>query len=94
MNYNVTVSGKSAQVSLNPDGKGGLTGQITHTQYGNGTIQATQQGNTVNGTVQLDGHNADFKATINGHAIAGTITPTGFLGAILGSSSFTGTQAA
>jgi hypothetical protein len=94
MNYNVTVKGQAAQVTLNPDGKGGLTGQITHTQYGDGQISATQNGNALEGRVTLDGHDAVFKATINGHAIAGTITPTGFLGAILGSSSFTGSQAA
>lgn len=93
MKYNVTVKGQAALVTLNPT-NGGLAGTITHTQYGDGQITATQNGNKITGSVQLHGHNADFEATINGAAIAGTITPTGFLGAILGSSSFTGTQAA
>ena len=38
MKYNVNVGSHQAQVELNEDGKGGFTGTITHTDYGDGAI--------------------------------------------------------
>lgn len=94
MKYNINVGSHAAQVELNEDGKGSFTGTVTHTEYGDGAISGKVNGNSFTGTVNLDGHDADFKASTNGLAISGTITPTGFLSMLVGPSSFTGTKAA
>lgn len=90
MKYNIQAGKHPAEVELNMDGKGGFTGTITHTEYGDGQITGGQQnGEQLTGKVVLDGHNADFKATVSGASISGAITVGWFF-----SQDFSGIQAA
>jgi hypothetical protein len=94
MNYNINIGSHAATVNLTEDGKGGFTGVVSHTQYGAGKVSGTYTPGAFTGTVNLDGHNADFSATVSGANISGVITPTGFLAMIAGPASFTGTETA
>lgn len=93
--YNVVVDGKhNAEVHLNADGKGGFTGEVLHTELGDGTItNGVETGSSYKGNVNLNGHNCAFVASVSGDSVSGSIsTHIIFLGTIV--KSFTGTVAA
>lgn len=89
MKFNITAGSHPAQVNLQMDGKGGFTGVISHTEFGDGQItQGRQEGEKLTGKVVLDGHTADFKATVSGSNIHGRVSLNWLMG-----QDFTGTQA-
>lgn len=89
MKFNITAGSHPAQVDLQMDGKGGFTGVISHTEFGDGQItQGRQEGEKLTGKVVLDGHTADFKATVSGSTIQGRVSLNWLMG-----QDFTGTQA-
>jgi hypothetical protein len=75
MKYDITVDGgETAEITIEPDGKGGFVGQIVSKDYGTGGFSdGVQDGNLLKGTVELDGYQAAFTATISGAAISGTL---------------------
>lgn len=90
MKFNIAVGSHPAQVDINMDGKGGFTGVISHTEFGDGQItEGSQSGGELTGKVSLDGHTADFHATLSGSSIKGTVRLNWLM-----SQSFTGTLAA
>lgn len=90
MKFNIQAGSHAAQVDITMDGKGGFTGVISHTEFGDGQITGGKQdGEDLTGAVALDGHNADFKATVSGASITGTISVGWFF-----RQDFTGIQAA
>lgn len=90
MKYNIQAGSHDAQVELVMDGKGGFTGAITHTEYGDGQITGGQvSGDDLTGQVVLDGHTAKFEAKVQGATITGKLTVSWFW-----SQDFTGIQAA
>jgi hypothetical protein len=88
MKYNITAGSYSAQIDLMLDNKGGFTGTITHTKYGDGQItDGVQTGPSLKGTATLDGHVADFEAIVSGASISGRVSLNWLLG-----QDFTGIQ--
>ena len=89
MKYNIQAGSHAAQVELTPDGHGGFTGAITHTEFGDGQITGGKQdGDELTGTVVLDGHTAKFEAKVQGASISGKLTVGWFW-----SQDFTGIEA-
>lgn len=75
MKYNIQAGAHAAQVDLDMDGKGGFTGVISHTEFGDGQITGGQvSGDELIGSVDLDGHTAKFEAKVTGASIAGKLT--------------------
>jgi hypothetical protein len=90
MKYNIQAGKHPAQVNLTMDGKGGFTGVISHTEFGDGQITGGKQnGEELTGSVVLDGHTADFEAKISGASISGRVSLNWLMG-----QDFTGVQAA
>jgi hypothetical protein len=90
MKYNIQAGKHAAQVELSMDGKGGFTGVISHTEFGDGQITGGKQdGEELAGKVVLGGHTADFEAKISGASITGRVSLNWLMG-----QDFTGTQAA
>lgn len=78
MKFDITVDGgHKAEITIQQDGKGGFTGTVVSPDYGTGAITNGQQsGNDLKGNVTLDGHNANFQATILPSGDGGTISGT------------------
>lgn len=75
MKYNIQAGAHPAQVEITMDGKGGFTGAITHTEFGDGQITGGQvSGDELTGSVVLDGHTAKFQAKVTGASITGKMT--------------------
>lgn len=90
MKYNIQAGAHPAQVAINMDGKGGFTGTISHTEFGDGQITGGKvSGDDLTGQVVLDGHTAKFEAKVSGATITGRMTVGWFW-----SQDFTGIQAA
>lgn len=90
MKFDIKAGSHPAKVELNLDGKGGFTGIISHTEFGDGQITGGRQdGEKLTGKVILDGHTADFKAIVSGSTISGRVSLNWLMG-----QDFTGTQAA
>lgn len=90
MKYDIQAGSHAAQVDITMDGKGGFTGVISHTEFGDGQITGgKQEGESLTGNVVLDGHTADFTATISGTSISGRVSLNWLMG-----QDFTGIQAA
>lgn len=90
MKYNIQAGSHPAQVDIAMDGKGGFTGVISHTEFGDGQITGGRQdGEQLIGKVVLDGHTADFKAAVSGASIHGRVSLNWLMG-----QDFTGVQAA
>jgi len=90
MKFNIQAGSHPAQVDITPDGQGGFTGIISHTEFGDGQITGGKQdGDDLTGTVVLDGHTAKFEAKISGTSITGRVSLNWLMG-----QDFTGTLAA
>lgn len=93
MKYNIQAGSHPAQVDIAMDGKGGFTGVISHTEFGDGQITGVREdahdGEQLIGKVVLDGHTADFKAAVSGASIHGRVSLNWLMG-----QDFTGVQAA
>lgn len=90
MKFNIKAGSHPAQIELNMDGKGGFSGVISHTEFGDGQIMGGRQdGGELTGKVVLGGHVADFKATISGSGICGRVSLNWLMG-----QDFTGTLSA
>lgn len=73
--FNVSVDGHAAEINLTEDQAGGFTGTVVTPEFGTGQItDGKRDGDALTGTVTLSGHEADFKATLQGTSISGTIT--------------------
>lgn len=91
MKFDITVGDShKAQVTVDLDGKGNFTGAIVSPEFGAGAISHGKQvGAALTGTVTLDGHAAQFSASLVGTAITGTLRVGWFF-----SEDFTGSEAA
>lgn len=90
MDYDIVSNGHKAVVSL-PDkaADGDFTGYVKSDEFGSGSISGQKAGNDYTGTVNLAGHSADFKATVDGNGITGEINVGWFF-----HEAFTGTEVA
>ena len=92
MKYDILVGGHPAQVEISSGDR--FTGTITHTERGDGTItDGVRAGRILTGKVHIAGHVADFKAVVDGPAIAGTISLV-IWGMTMESEDFTGSAVA
>lgn len=72
--FDIVAGGHKARVTLCLDGKGGFSGDIVSSDFGEGRINGLATGDHLTGSVDLDGHAARFDATLAGRAIAGRLT--------------------
>lgn len=74
MKFAVTIDGGySASIEVVFDDAGAFTGTLEAGGIGNGSVEGRREGQTLKGTLSLDGYDADFNATLNGNAISGSI---------------------
>ena len=74
MRFSVLAGPHNALVDLETDGKGGFSGKIESTEFGDGSIAGLVTGDHYTGSILLDGHAAKFSADVSKGAISGTIT--------------------
>lgn len=76
MKFAITAGGKyPATILLTETSPPGFSGSIVSTEFGTGAItNGVRRGETLTGRVHLDGHDADFSATVDDDgSISGTI---------------------
>jgi len=71
--FSVLAGPHHALVDLETDGKGGFSGKIESTEFGDGSIAGVVTGDHYTGSIILDGHTAKFSADVTNGAITGTI---------------------
>ena len=90
MKFSITADGHAATVDLTLDGKGHFTLVIDSDDFGTGSGGGVVTGDTLVGSVNLEGHNAKLAATLTDGGIVGALDPGWFFPTV----TFSGKQVA